>query len=348
MLFFRFPLLLFLSKCFFFCFNGFVDSCSTKPLLSLVNRASLDKILWSKVYVNEADGQLRVAYLILGYTPISRAFQAPKCVIKGRDPRLHRISVAYKGFVVHEGILIPEGTPFTQSLPVAILSAGISSSLPVPQEEEEGEEEREEEGFVDLTDSLDEFEVFNQTLSPKSLPEEMGIQRKPQKILMELIEDQLGRGAPGKSTQSKLPPFPPKSPPPASQPSLPSRTEQADPKRKREQKGKEVMETGRSRPTREEEAQGAAKQQKVSQVFSRGEERTDIQPPEPQAWLPAPMLGGEPLMDDTSMRDFNGGIGCHVASALEQTLLLPKDMVELRGLRKNKVFLNAKRYLGIV
>ena len=60
------------------------------------------------------------------------------------------------------------------------------------------------------------------------------------------------------------------------------------------------------------------------------------------------MLGGEPLMDDASIRDFNGGIGCHVASALEQTLLLPKDMVQLRGLRKNEVFLNAKRYLGMV
>ena len=60
------------------------------------------------------------------------------------------------------------------------------------------------------------------------------------------------------------------------------------------------------------------------------------------------MLGGEPLMDDASIKDFNGGIGCHVASALEQTLLLPKDMVELRGLRKNEVFLNAKRYLGMV
>ena len=60
------------------------------------------------------------------------------------------------------------------------------------------------------------------------------------------------------------------------------------------------------------------------------------------------MFGGEPLMDDASIRDFNRGIGCHVASALEQTLLLPKDMVELRGLRKNELFLNAKRYLGMV
>ena len=60
------------------------------------------------------------------------------------------------------------------------------------------------------------------------------------------------------------------------------------------------------------------------------------------------MLGGEPLMDDALIRDFNGGIGCHVALALEQTLLLPRDMVELRGLRKNEVFLNTKRYLVMV
>ena len=60
------------------------------------------------------------------------------------------------------------------------------------------------------------------------------------------------------------------------------------------------------------------------------------------------MLGGEPLMDNALIRDFNGGIGCHIASTLEQTLLLPKDMVELRGLKKNEVFLNAKKYLGMV
>ena len=89
------------------------------------------------------------------------------------------------------------------------------------------------------------------------------------------------------------------------------------------------METGRPRPTSEEEAHRAAKQQKVSHAPSGGVERVDNQFPEPQAWLPAPMLGSEPLMDDVSIRDFNGGIGCHVASALEQTLLLPKDMVEL-------------------
>ena len=74
----------------------------------------------------------------------------------------------------------------------------------------------------------------------------------------------------------------------------------------------------------------------------------ELQQPEPQAWLPAPVLGGEPLTDDASIRDYNGGIGCHVASVLEEALLLPKDMVELRGLRRNEVFLQAKRCLGMV
>ena len=77
-------------------------------------------------------------------------------------------------------------------------------------------------------------------------------------------------------------------------------------------------------------------------------ERADTQPPEPQAWLPAPMLDGEPLKEDASLKDFNGGIGCHVALTMEEALLLPKDMFELQNIKKNEVFLNCKRYLGMV
>ena len=116
----------------------------------------------------------------------------------------------------------------------------------------------------------------------------------------------------------------------------------------REHKGKDVIETGRPRPSNEEEAHRATKQQKTSHAPNRGAERVNSQFPEPQAWLPAPMLGGEPLMDDASIRDFNRGIGCHVTSALEQTLLLPKDIVELRSFRRSEVFLHTKRFLGMV
>ena len=108
------------------------------------------------------------------------------------------------------------------------------------------------------------------------------------------------------------------------------------------------MKTGRPRPISKEEAHRAAKQQKVNHAPNRGVERTDSQFLEPQAWLLAPMLGGEPLMDDASIRDFNGGIGCHIASALEQTLLLPKDMIELRGFRRSEVFLHTKRFFSMV
>ena len=154
-----------------FYFNDFADRRSTNPLLKLVNRESLDRILRSEVFVNEADGQLRAAHIILEYTPISFAFHAPKCVIKSKDLWLHRISVAYEGFIVPEGIPIPNGTPFTQPLFVGTPSVEASSSQPILLEEEEDKENEEEEhpeGALALLDSSDRFEVFNQPLSPEN------------------------------------------------------------------------------------------------------------------------------------------------------------------------------------
>ena len=89
-------------------------------------------------------------------------------MIKAKDPWFHRISVAYKGFIVSKGIPIPKGTPFTQPLFVGILSVGASSSQPVLLEEEEDKENEEEEhpeGAVALSNSSDRFEVFNNPLS---------------------------------------------------------------------------------------------------------------------------------------------------------------------------------------
>ena len=153
------------------------------PSLRLVNKASLDRILQAEIYVNESDGQLRAAHLILGYNPISRAFQAPTCVIRATDPRLHKISVAYEGFVVPQGIPLPRYSPLTEPLPVATLVAGATSFPPVLQVEEEEEAEQEEEGFMDLTVSTDDYEVFNQPSPSQNVLEDMGIQRKPQRSL---------------------------------------------------------------------------------------------------------------------------------------------------------------------
>ena len=105
------------------------------------------------------------------------------------------------------------------------------------------------------------------------------------------------------------------------------------------------MQVEKFHPIPEEEAQRAAKQQKVGH---RGPEKRVDPLPEPQAWLPAPMLNGAPLMDNASIRDFQGGTGSHMADALEMTLLLPSDMAELRSFRRQEVFLSLKRYLGMV
>ena len=118
-----------------------------------------------------------------------------------------------------------------------------------------------------LSESSEEFEVFNQPPSFEDISadldsqlqgdiitsNEMGIQRKNRRSLMDLIESQPGRDAPGKSAQPKLPPPPPKSPLPPPQPSLPPRPNPTDPKKKREQKGKDVMDAERSCPAHENE-----------------------------------------------------------------------------------------------
>ena len=147
-----------------------------------MNKASLDRVLQAEIYVNPSDGQLIAAHLILGYNLISCAFQAPSCVIKAKDPRLRRISVAYERFIVPQGFPLPRYSQLTEPLPVASLAEAAPSSPPVFQVEEE-ETEREEEGFVDLTSATDDYEVFNQSTPSLNTPEDMGIQRKPQRNL---------------------------------------------------------------------------------------------------------------------------------------------------------------------
>ena len=171
----------------------------------------MDKILKAEVFVH-SDGQLRAVHLILGNTPISKSFQAPKCVIKAKDPQLHRISVTAPGFLVTglilEGTLatipIPEGVPKVAPHLQCAVEEATSSQLNVKEEEEEKDK-----GVMELTDSEEEFVVFDQPLSLESqvgnlshpspvqannlqedipIPEEMGIQRKQRSTLQELLE----------------------------------------------------------------------------------------------------------------------------------------------------------------
>ena len=145
---------------FFVCFlDGFVDKHAAVPNFTLVNQSSLDKILKAEVFVH-SDGQLRATHLILGYNPLSSSFQVQKCVIKTKDLRLHLINVAVPGFLNPssgpQGVLKVE--PLLQYKPE---DKPTPLQLVTKEEEEDQEEEEKEEEIVDVSDSEDDYKVFN-------------------------------------------------------------------------------------------------------------------------------------------------------------------------------------------
>ena len=91
------------------------------------------------------------------------------------------------------------------------------------------------------------------------------------------------------------------------------------------------MDGGKSPSSREEdETPRVSKQLKIGHQ-GQGK-RVDAQFA-PNAWLPASMLHGEPLMEDASMRSFRDGESAYVADVLERTLLLPTDITKLKNMR---------------
>ena len=106
---------------------------------------------------------------------------------------------------------------------------------------------------------------------------------------------------------------------------------------------------GKTLPPREDNVQKASKQAKTRQRGTErdAEKRSDLQV-RSQAWLPTLMLNRESLLANASICDFQGGVAGYVADVVEQALLLPEDMAELRDMRRHGVFLSLKRYLATV
>ena len=234
---------------------------------------------------------------------------------QGKGPCLHRISVATPGFLTTGPI--PEGVHVTTPILEGIPKVGASSSRPVIKEEKEEEEER----IVEVSDSEDDFDVFNQPLSPEApigdlnnpfpvqtnytqeeaaIPTDMGMQRKQRTGLLEVMESSTGGKAPEKPSQAKLPP--------------PAPIQLADHKRKRDQRGQEIVEGGNGPQTAEIVHPKGTKQPRVTQTQAdkRGESSVAV-----LAWTLAMILDGAFLPASASIKNFQGGTVGYMADAAE-------------------------------
>ena len=100
--------------------------------------------------MNEGDNQVRAAHKILGYDLIQKSFLASKYVIRAKDPRLHRITIAEHSF------LLPEGS----SAQGGVRLAGSSSSHQATEAEEV--RAKSEKQVAELGQFEDEFGAFDQ------------------------------------------------------------------------------------------------------------------------------------------------------------------------------------------
>lgn len=86
--------------------------------------------------------------------------------------------------------------------------------------------------------------------------------------------------------------------------------------------------------TKKAEPQKGAKLARTAQTRSSSEgpimERGRDHLTKVPTWNPPLVLNGSPLLVDSSIRDFQQGKAGYIADALEQPLLLPDDMDDLR------------------
>ena len=212
-----------------FVFGDLADKYFIVPNFNFINEPDLMRIFQSEIFVN-TDGQLQAAHIILGYKAISTSFQAPKYVIKAKDPRLYQINIAVLGFLTGPP---PEGTHLIELPSQCSAKEEATSSHLVFEEATK---------VVEVSDSEEDFEIFDQpqSLEPSGatfshltpaqvssvletfdIPNTMVLQRKPKTSLLKLFESHAGRLVPEVAVQTR-PPTP-----------LPTHTSQLEPTNKK-------------------------------------------------------------------------------------------------------------------
>ena len=153
--------------------------------------------------MNKGDLQVRAAHKILGYDPIQISFAALKYVIKAKDPRLQKITVAEHGF------FLPKGSSAQQDVETKEGAEGEEQVIELDQSEDEFGAFDQFDSSEDPSGDLGDPSLTEADLQGTSSQADMGFKRKSFASLLDLIKGQLGKDVSGTS-QPKLPPPPPK------------------------------------------------------------------------------------------------------------------------------------------
>ena len=165
-----------------------------------------------------------------------------------------------------------------------------------------------------MEDSLDNKEE----MAPKTGPS-----------LRELMKGRNKAPSPQEKSKSKPPVNPP--PPPPQLPADLGLKPNPELRRKRHPEAPKEGEVGPSKGSKQQRQSQDQRSKRSSSVDSREE------PPVAQVHRPTPIrspkleVDGVPIAWDSSLRHYRGGHVGHVAEALEQPLLLPKDMESYRS-----------------
>ena len=151
------------------------------------------------------------------------------------------------------------------------------------------------------------------------------------------------------SPQDKNKSKPPVNPPPP--PQLPADLGQKpnlDLRRKRHLEVTEEGELGPSKGSKQPRQSHDQRNRRSNSVDSR-EEPPVAQVRRPtRTWSPVLEVDGMPIAYDATLKHYRGGHAGLVAKALEQPLLLPKDMETYRTFNHPELFLSLKRDLAMV
>ena len=304
-----------------------------------------------------ANGPLRAAPLILDYVPLTRALVEHGQAIRASSPRLARIDVSVLGFLTSRD-LPPVQLPAQRAFPAVVAPAEEAGSSHSSLEEQIDQFHFAEEGevsarLVKLSNSDSDLDrasaapdlgaVIAQIDTSQELEEE-GMDLKQMSGLRRLLSNrnkgQSSKDVPKEQPTTKAPPPPPPISDAALQP-MPNL------RRKRPVGELEEGEVGheKAKPQKKGKETKEPKEKRTKSIDSRDEAaiRRDQ-----RIWLPRLELDGAPISWDATLWESQQREASFLAEALQQPLLLPRDMNGLRDTRQPELFMSLKRDMAMV